>query len=107
MSSDHFLLQHPIFWVVVYGLALSAWACIGRFLLAPLVSHHPGNVIWRTFRLMTGWAVAATRLITPAYIPDAAVPLAAAFWLFVLRHVIGLALIVAGLGPRVAAPAAG
>jgi hypothetical protein len=44
------------------------------------------NYIWRFFRRITDWAVTIFGFISPRYIHPLLLPLAAAFWVFILRH---------------------
>jgi hypothetical protein len=98
---QHFVFGHLPFWLVVYFLALTAWACLGRFMLQAFLPPDSPNYIWRGFRLLTGWAVAAARRLVPGYITAPFLPLVAACWLFGLRLVFGVFMIAAGWAPRI------
>lgn len=101
-----FVTGHLPFWIVNYGLALVAWSCIARFAMQAFLAPDSPNYIWRGFRALTGWAVAAARRMVPRYVHDPFVPLVAAAWLFALRLVLGLVMIGAGWAPRIG-PAGG
>jgi YggT family protein len=87
-----------------YLAALVMYTLVGRFVLSFVYPPDASNYIWRGFRMLTDWAVAATRFITPAYVLPVFLPLIGAFWLFVLRHVYYVALANAGATPTVALP---
>ncbi len=105
MQGD-FLLGHLPFWAANYGLALVAWACLARFAMQPFFRPDSPNYIWRGFRFLTGWAVAAARRAVPSYVTATFLPLIAAFWLFGLRLVLGLIMLSAGWAPRITPPPA-
>lgn len=100
MTDQHFVLSYLPFWIVVYGLAVIAWTCIGRFLLSPIGRHDPRNGIWRAFLFLTDWWLVAVRFVTPLYITPAFHPLIAALWAFGIRFVATLVLFRLGLAPR-------
>jgi putative exporter of polyketide antibiotics len=106
MEQQPFLLGYLPFWIVTYLLALTFWGCIGRFMMSFFMAADSTNYIWRGFRLLTGWAVWIARRLVPQYVADRFIPLAAAFWLFALRMLFGLAMLGAGLAPRISPPAA-
>jgi uncharacterized protein YggT (Ycf19 family) len=106
-EQQHFLLGYLPFWIVTYALAVAAWTCLGRFLLQGLVAPDSANYIWRAFRALTDWAVAVARALVPRFVAPAFLPLVAAFWLFALRMVFGVAMLAAGWAPRVGAAAGG
>lgn len=99
-----FVAGHLPFWIVTYVLALTAWACLARFAMSAFLPDDSPNYIWRGFRLLTGWAVAAARVLVPSYVGPRMLPLVAAGWLFGLRLVLGLLMIGAGWAPRLAPP---
>jgi YggT family protein len=101
-----FVAQHLPFWITMYVLALTAWACLGRFLMQVFVPHDSPNYIWRGFRLLTDWAVWTARRLVPSYVEGRFLPLVAAAWLFGIRLVAGVVLVGAGLAPRIT-PAGG
>ena len=101
-----FVTDHLLFWGVTYVLALTAWACLGRFLMQAFVPHDSPNYIWRGFRLLTDWAVWLAARAVPSYVAPVFLPLVAACWLFGLRMVSGIFMIAAGLAPRLV-PAGG
>ncbi|MBL8806312.1 MAG: YggT family protein [Rhodospirillales bacterium] len=104
MSDSAFFLNYLPFWVVNYGLAIVLWSCLGRFLLAFFVpSMQPTNYIWRCFVALTDWAVRATAVVTPSFVPALLLPPIAAFWIFHLRLVAFLVMWRWGLVPPVAA----
>jgi hypothetical protein len=103
---DDFLLSYLPFWIVTYALALAGWVCIGRFMMQFVVAPDSTNYIWRSFRALSAWPVAIARLMVPSYVHGLFLPLVAAFWIFLLRVAFGLAMLAAGLAPRIA-PAGG
>lgn len=96
----HHILGFLPFWVGIYGLAVLAWTSLGRFVLQAMVAPDSRNYIWRGFRFLTDWWIAAVRAITPLYILPVFLPLIAAFWAFVLRYAFALAMFALGLAPR-------
>ena len=103
MAHSNFLLSYLPFWIVVYGLAIVGWTCIGRFLLSFFVLPESPNYIWRFFRLLTDWAVRAADFITPRIVPPMLLALIAAVWVFVVRAAVSIAMFAAGLAPSVSA----
>jgi YggT family protein len=87
------------FHVPNYLLAVVTYTLLGRFALSFFLPPDSPNYVWRFFRLITDWAVGAARFITPAYVIGLFLPLIAAFWLFVLRHVYYGLLASQGLAP--------
>ena len=106
MSQPDFLLGYLPFWIVVYGLAIVAWTCVGRFLLGFFVAPDSQNYIWRVFRLLTDWAVRAAAFITPRIVHPILLTPIAALWLFVARAIISVAMLAAGLAPSISATGA-
>ncbi len=102
-----FISDHLFFWVVTYVLALTAWACLGRFLMQVFVPEDSPNYIWRGFRLLTDWAVWSARRLVPSYVGPRLLPLVAACWLFGIRLVVGVMMVSAGMAPRLVPPGAG
>jgi hypothetical protein len=100
MGQD-FVLGHLPFWIVTYVLALTAWACLGRFMMQVFLPADSPNYIWRGFRKLTDWAVGLARLAVPSYVAAGALPLVAACWLFGLRMVFGILMLSAGLAPSI------
>lgn len=100
-----FITDHLTFWLVMYVLALTAWACIGRFLMQVFVPEESTNYIWRGFRMLTDWAVWCARRMVPSYVGPRFLPLVAACWLFGIRMVVGVIMIGAGLAPTIVPPA--
>jgi hypothetical protein len=96
-----FVTDHLPFWIIMYTLALTAWACLGRFAMQAFVPVDSPNYIWRGFRLLTDWAVWAARRAVPSYVVGMFLPLVAAAWLFGLRLVLGIVLLMAGWGPSI------
>jgi YggT family protein len=82
-----------------YLAAVVIYTLIGRFLLSFFLPPGSLNYIYRFFRLLTDWAVATARFITPGYVLGLFLPLIAAFWLFVIRHAYFVVLYQAGLAP--------
>jgi YggT family protein len=106
MEQD-FIFGHLPFWIVMYVLALTAWACLGRFMMQIMVPHDSPNYIWRGFRLLTDWAVWCARRMMPSYVDGRFLPLVAACWLFGIRLVLGVLLVGIGLAPRITPPGGG
>lgn len=100
----HFVFGHLPFWIVTYTLALTGWACLGRFLMQVMVPANSPNYIWRGFVFLTGWAIWLAQRAVPSYVTPIFLPLVAAFWLFAIRMVFGLIMISAGFAPRLAPP---
>ncbi|BDG73635.1 hypothetical protein [Roseomonas fluvialis] len=100
MQSD-FVFGHLFFWAVTYILALTAWGCIGRFMMQAFMAPDSTNYIWRGFVMLTGWAVWVARRMVPTYVTTPFLPLVAAFWLFAARTVFGLAMLGAGMAPSI------
>jgi hypothetical protein len=101
MTEPHFILGYLPFWIVTYGLAVVGWTCAGRFLLQFLVPPGSENYIWRAFLALTDWAVAGAALLVPRYVAPVFLPLVAAFWIFVVRIGLGVAMLAAGWAPRI------
>jgi hypothetical protein len=99
-QQPHFILSFLPFWIGTYALAVIAWTSLGRFLLQAMVAPDSRNYIWRGFRILTDWWIAAVRLITPVYILPVFLPLVAAFWAFALRYAFSLTMLALGLAPR-------
>jgi len=102
-----FVTDHLLFWVVMYALALTAWACIGRFMMGAFIAPDSPNYIWRGFRLLTDWAVWCARRMIPSYVDGRFLPLVAACWLFGIRLVAGVLLVGFGMAPSITPPGAG
>jgi hypothetical protein len=99
---NEFVTGHLPFWAVNYSLALLAWACVGRFLMAAFLAEGSANYIWRGFRALTDWSVRAASFLVPTYVQPRFLPLVAFCWLMALRWAVGLSFIGAGLAPRIA-----
>ena len=80
-----------------YLLAVVMYTLIGRFVLAFVFAPDSPNYIWRGFRRITDWAVAAFGFVTPRYVRALFLPLIGAFWLFILRHALFVAMARASL----------
>lgn len=106
MQQPDFLLGHLPFWIVTYALSAVAWSCVGRWLLGLFVPPESPNYIWRAFRALTDWAVAAVSVITPRAVPAPLLVPITALWVFLLRGVLSVAMFAAGMVPTIA-PAAG
>jgi YggT family protein len=66
-------------------LAALLYTLLGRYILSLVFRPNSDLVIWRVFRQITDPILKATRALTPAIAPDAAVMLFAAMWLIALR----------------------
>ncbi len=102
-----FILGYLPFWIVTYAAALTGWACMGRFLMQAFFPVESPNYIWRGFLLLTNWAIAVARRLTPSYVTAFYLPLVAAYWLFLFRMIFGLVMLSAGLAPRISPPGQG
>lgn len=80
-----------------YLAAVVIYTLLGRFLLSFFLPPDSPNYVFRFFRLITDWAIAVARFMTPAYVEGLFLPLVAAFWLFVIRHAYFVAVYHAGL----------
>lgn len=98
LQRDFFWSYIP-YWVIVYGLALIAWTCVGRFLLSGILPPDHPNYIFRWFRLLTGWAVFVVSLMTPKFVNSRFLVLVTAFWAFALRYVVHAAFAAYGWAP--------
>jgi hypothetical protein len=87
MQQPDFFWAYLPFWLVIYGLAVVAWTCIGRFLLGAFLPDDSPNYIYRWFKLLTDWAVRLVRWMTPGYVTNRWLILVTAFWFFALRYV--------------------
>jgi hypothetical protein len=104
MTNTHFFWGYLPFWIVNYGLAIVAWSCLGRFLLAFFVpSLQPTNYIWRAFVVLTEWAVVMSSYVTPSYVRPIYLAPIAAFWVFHLRFIAYFAMAAVGLTPSLSA----
>jgi hypothetical protein len=99
-DQPHYILGFLPFWTGVYGLAILAWTCIGRFAMQVFIAPDSPNYIWRFFRLVTDWWIAAIRFVTPLYVAAIWLPLLAALWAFGLRFTFALTMFAWGLAPR-------
>jgi YggT family protein len=88
-----------------YALAALLYTMFGRFALGLVVGPGSPNYVWRWFCRLSDPVLRPVAFITPTYVEERFLPLAAAFWLALLRLAFFLALYAAGLAPRVA-PAA-
>jgi UPF0755 protein len=52
-----FITDHLAFWIPMYVLALTAWGCLGRFMMQFFMTPANTNYIWRGFQMLTNWAV--------------------------------------------------
>ncbi|MFQ3623263.1 MAG: hypothetical protein SNJ73_06925 [Acetobacteraceae bacterium] len=100
MDQPHFIWSFLPFWAAVYGLAVVAWTCMGRFALQLVFAPDSSNYIWRFFRLLTDWWLRLVAYVTPAYVGPVFLPLLGALWAFLLRFAVALAMFGAGLAPR-------
>jgi hypothetical protein len=104
MTEDPFAPQFLFFHAVNYGLAVVAYTMVGQTLLAFFAGGPRSEFfIMRFFRSITGPFIRAFGFLTPRFVRDVEilVPLYVAFWIFVLRFVIGLVMLNYGLAPRV------
>lgn len=100
MDQPHFVFGHLPFWIITYTLALTAWACLGRFMMGFFIAPESTNYIWRGFRALSDWAVWCAARLVPSYVAPLYFPLVASFWLCGLRSVFGILMISAGWAPR-------
>lgn len=87
MQGNDFFWDNLIFWIVMYGLAVVAWTCLGRFILAIFVKDSSKNYILRWFERLTDWPIALIALITPNAVARGLMPLVTAVWFFLFRFV--------------------
>lgn len=85
-GNDYFLSFLP-FWIAMYGLAVVAWTCLGRFILAIFVKDSSKNYILRWFERLTDWPIRLIAVITPNAVARGLMPLVTAVWFFFLRFV--------------------
>lgn len=91
--------SHWYFHIPNYLLAAVFYTLFGRFLFSLFVPHDWPNYIWRGFRYVTDWSLAAVRPITPWAIPYGLLPLVAAFWVMAVRVAFNLVMISNGWAP--------
>jgi uncharacterized protein YggT (Ycf19 family) len=96
------LVQYWYFHLPNFILAAVMYTLIGRIVLSFFVAPDWSNYIWRAFRRITDPAVRATRLITPAVLPELVVMIFAVLWLMLLRGALFIGLGNAGLLPIIA-----
>lgn len=106
MDESGFLLAYLPFWVVNFGLAMVGWTCLAIFILTPLTAGKPSPIL-RGFRFISGWAIAAVRVITPSYVAPPFLPLVAFFWVFAVRYIAALTMLAMGWGPSLTRYATG
>ncbi len=106
-GTPNFVFDYPVFFLFVYGIAVVQWTCIGRFLLGAILPMDSPNYIWRWFRLLTDWVVAAMRYVTPIYVRPLWIPLIAFFWLGLVRLVGSFVLFKLGLAPTLSTAGGG
>jgi len=99
MTNEFGFWDYPVFHIVNYALSVVMLTCFGRFLLGFLVAPDSQNYIWKWFRFLTDWAIAAVRPITPGFMHPVFMPLVAAFWLLVARYLWFIIAGAAGLRP--------
>ncbi len=104
MQRYDFFWDNLAFWLVMYGLAVVAWTCLGRFILAIFVKDSSKNYILRWFERLTDWALHLTALITPRAVAPGLMPLVTAVWFFLLRFAAYLLFANLGMVPRMVAP---
>ncbi|MBI5121288.1 MAG: hypothetical protein HZA67_09800 [Rhodospirillales bacterium] len=102
-GNDYFLNFLP-FWVVMYGLAVVAWTCLGRFILAIFVKDSSKNYILRWFERLTDWPIRFIALITPRAVAPGLLPLVTAVWFFLFRFVAYLVFANLEMIPRMVSP---
>jgi hypothetical protein len=99
-DQSHHILGFLPFWIGLYGLAVLAWTCLGRFTMQVFMAPDSPNYIWRFFRRLTDWWIGVVRVLTPLYVAPVWLPLLAALWAFGLRFVFVLTMFALGLAPR-------
>jgi hypothetical protein len=87
-----------------YALAVVFYTMFGRFALGLFLPPNSPNYIYRWFRRLTEWFVRPVAFITPSDVPPAFLPLAAAFWIAVVRVLFFILMFSAGLTPRPSSP---
>ena len=100
MQGNEFFWSHLPFWIVMYGLAVVAWTCLGRFVLAIFVKDSSKNYILRWFERLTDWPIALVDLFTPRAVARGLMPLVTAIWFFLLRFIAFMVFLNAGMLPK-------
>jgi hypothetical protein len=106
MSGPDFWWSYWYFHLPNYAFSVLFYTLFGRLALGLILAPNSPNYIYRWFRLLTDWFVRPVAFITPSALPPIVLPLAAAFWIAVLRVLFFVLMSSAGLAPRVAPPAA-
>lgn len=86
------------------NLALAAllYTLLGRYILSLFFRRDSNLTVWRVFSQITDPILGATRVITPAIVPNGLVTIAAVFWLIIARVLWLLIAAMYGFMPRVA-----
>lgn len=95
--------QYWYFHLPNYAAAVLTYTLIGRFLFSLFLPPDSPNYIFRFFRQLTDWSLAAGGFVTPRFLHGLMLPLVVAFWFFFLRHAYFLLLRAYDLLPGVAA----
>jgi YggT family protein len=90
------LLQYWYLHLPNFVLAALMYTLIGRLILSFFAPPGWRNYIWLAFVRLTEPVVTATRVLTPAALPDVVVLIFAVFWMMLLRF--ALLLVLGGLG---------
>ncbi len=104
MQGNDFFWDNLVFWIVMYGLAVVAWTCVGRFILAIFVKDSSKNYILKWFERLTDWAIRLIDLITPKAVARGLMPLVTAIWFFLFRFVAYLFFANLDMIPRMMTP---
>ncbi|MGE0153319.1 MAG: hypothetical protein AB7R90_11940 [Reyranellaceae bacterium] len=106
MADSNIWWDYWYFHLPNYALAVIFYTLLGRFVLSFIVPPDSPNYIWRWFRRLTDRVLIGVSWITPRAVAVRYLPLAAAFWIGMLRLVLFLALAGMGLAPTLAGTAA-
>lgn len=80
-------------------LAALMYTLIGRFVLGFIFDEKSDNFIWRFFILITEPVAKVVGFFTPQAVPPTIVLLLAVVWVFALRCMLLVGLMLAGVGP--------
>lgn len=102
MTPTDSLFSHWYFHIPNLVMAALIYTLIGRYLLELFLARKPDAVILKVFRQITDPVVGAVRAITPAVVPNGLVVVCAIVWLMVLRMLLYLTIVAAGVKPFLA-----
>ncbi len=94
------LVDHWPYYLGNYLIAALIWTCLGRALLGLFFRPEAPNYIWRFFRRLTDPVLRVFAPLTPGFLMPGLVPVVVAFYLFVARVLLWVAMYNLGLAPR-------